>query len=74
MKVSNSKRFEAIKNRVRDMRESHNMAIESGKFLHISADLVKETEWLIKELQRFTKDEPAADAVEEVAEEVEIVT
>lgn len=43
-------KFEEIKARVRDIRQSHNLAIEKGEFLHFDMAFMKSVEWLCQRL------------------------
>ncbi len=64
MKLSNAKRFAAIKARVEDLRERNDEAVKEGLFLRLASNVIPEMEWLVKEIERLSEGD-AAEITEE---------
>lgn len=69
MKLSNPKKFAAIKARLANLKECHAEDIKTGAFLRIGAIVVSEAIWMAKELDRLSGS-PLEEDVEVVEDEL----
>ncbi len=74
MPISSTKKFQKIRNRVRDMQQCHGQGIKEGKFVHMNLIVVAEMAWMVQEIERLAAIEalpplPALEEVERVEDE-----
>ncbi len=75
-KVSNLKKFKAIRERVEDLFRSHPNEIKKQHFIRVTAEVIAEMKWLCEEVSRLTTVAPPATetVIEEEVETQEVET
>ncbi len=53
MKLSDAKKFDKIRNRIRDFVRHHPEAVENGTFVRVTGHVMGEAAWLVDEIERL---------------------